>query len=84
MQAWGFMQAVSASSVLLKDLQTGSGFAVEGTIRPDPITSTLIAFEECYRLVLALGMQLLLPRALARMIYQSSQTVRSRYFIYVR
>lgn len=71
-----FHGAAIALFILLPKMPTLSSAQSPGGASPidlDRITGITSAFEECFRCLLACGMQQMLPRGIARMVYHTAQ-----------
>lgn len=71
-----WQHATVAAFILLNDIDEFASRQTPRTARPSerspPIVDVDVAFEECVRCILACGVQMLLPRAIARMLYLTS------------
>lgn len=72
-----FQQATVASFILLRSLDSSYDQTRAQETSPErhgdrPITDIVIAFEECVRCLLACGVQIMLPRGIARMMYHTA------------
>jgi hypothetical protein len=69
--------AALASSILLRNMRDTQPYDGVNGLYEMPPSSSLEdihgSFEECFRCLLGMGMQNLLPRAIARMIYRTSE-----------